>query len=505
MFAEENIPKENNSNLDQPQPLKELPKEQILPKSTEEQNSINNKTQNELKLGQYMLTPLMAILLNKLMPEGFKFETEENVLKSIDASKNQAKRSKPSVKYGDSSRRNKVPKKGQVMDGEGPMEPTSSKRKKIQSSDKNFVGGDNPIMTNVKVNPELYKLMMKCKKGLEKIKSNANSEFFYTCGQQGEPSLAYIEKKVNAYQYQTFYDFSMDLRKLWSHFFQNYPKNPEIYQKTCKMSEISENVCKELENNSEEIVEDISKIKKRTEKLRKDIDDYKDHGNHYGNNTMPAPVKKVSNQNNDNKTMSFEEKNQLGNAIRSLSKMQLRGIINILQDPNSENNGPHSNKYFEFDIDKLPPKKLRELERYVKGCLDGTINPGNTYNNNSNNQTKGHNNNNTSNINNDHTRNNNNRNIQNNNQRQQQSANNLNNHNLNNARQNENISNINNNRNINEASINNNKMIGDSNNNLQKSNNKAKKQPSGQKKMNEKEDDSSESESSDESDISLED
>jgi hypothetical protein len=39
---------------------------------------------NNLQEGQYMLTPLQGILLNKLIPRGFKLETEENVLKALD-------------------------------------------------------------------------------------------------------------------------------------------------------------------------------------------------------------------------------------------------------------------------------------------------------------------------------------------------------------------------------------------------------------------------------------
>ena len=85
--------------------------------------------------------------------------------------------------------------------------------------------------------------------------------------------------------------------------------------------------------------------------------------------------------------MTLEEKNQLGNQIRTLNKEQLRGIIKILSDP--VNDGQQKSKYFEFDIDKLPPKKLRELERYVKSCINGTnknnTNVNNTNNNNTNN------------------------------------------------------------------------------------------------------------------------
>ena len=79
-----------------------------------------------------------------------------------------------------------------------------------------------------------------------------------------------------------------------------------------------------------------------------------------------------------NKPMTVEEKNQLGNNIRSLNKEQLKGIIRIL----SENNSVPKSKYFEFDIDKLSTKKLRELEKYVKECLTYNNNTKNISNNN---------------------------------------------------------------------------------------------------------------------------
>ena len=45
---------------------------------------------------------------------------------------------------------------------------------------------------------------------------------------------------------------------------------------------------------------------------------------------------------------------------------QLKGIVTILSDSMSIE--PKS-KFFEFDIETLNTRKLRELEKYVKGCL----------------------------------------------------------------------------------------------------------------------------------------
>lgn len=56
-------------------------------------NQITDKT-NELSNGQFFLSPLEAILINKKMPFGIKLESEENVLKSIDMSKQIVKKNK---------------------------------------------------------------------------------------------------------------------------------------------------------------------------------------------------------------------------------------------------------------------------------------------------------------------------------------------------------------------------------------------------------------------------
>lgn len=151
----------------------------------------------------------------------------------------------------------------------------------------------------------------------------------------------------------------MDVRKIWYHYFDLDPND----ERTKKMSEDWEKICTDLENQNIEM--SVNTIKKRTDKIQKEISEYKEYGGITKEN-LPAPIKKINQQNSEhNKPMTVEEKNQLGNNIRTLNKEQLKGIIKIL----NENNSVPKSKYFEFDIDKLPNKKLRELERYVKECL----------------------------------------------------------------------------------------------------------------------------------------
>lgn len=63
--------------------------------------------------------------------------------------------------------------------------------------------------------------------------------------------------------------------------------------------------------------------------------------------------------------MTVQEKSQLKDSIVFLTPDQQRGIINIVSDCINQNN----NEIFEFELDQLPPRKCRELEAYVKKCI----------------------------------------------------------------------------------------------------------------------------------------
>ena len=369
--------------LEKSKTLENLPISQI--KSAK--NDINNQEiapiyeinpQINLKNGQYILTPIESFLLNKIMPKGFKFETEENVKKSLDVMNNQLKKYKPVSKYGDPRKAKLNVKNLNENSDENYYKTIEHNNKSIKKHviQNNNINNDHKLKKN--------KIILKCLQGLEKIKINPNASFFYTQSQPGEQSLSTIEKKINNNEYGTLYDFSMDLRKLWAYNFNKHAKNPEIYQIVLKMSELSEQVISDLEKNQAEKSENINNIKKENEKLKKEhSENNKEQINKKEN--IPIPFKKSNNQNYDNK-MSIEEKNQLGNSIRALNKEQLKGIIKILTDPNDNNLS--KSKYFEFDIDKLPTKKLRELDKYVKNCINGINNNVNTISNVNSNVTK---------------------------------------------------------------------------------------------------------------------
>ena len=68
-----------------------------------------------------------------------------------------------------------------------------------------------------------------------------------------------------------------------------------------------------------------------------------------------------------NVEISLQEKRRLGQMIQSLPTQYLRGVCQIVTDglPNLNDNS----EVLEFDIDTLPPVKIRELQKYVAAKL----------------------------------------------------------------------------------------------------------------------------------------
>ena len=344
-------------------------------KSYQKEENDNNNAQ---KIGHFILTPLEAILLNKKMPPGYKLETEEIYLKSLEIPKNLPKRTKKLERYKEIIRQEK----------DGKNRINEDKRNNINRNNlsnnnnkmKKNTAKENTLNITINNNSESYKINMKCYSGFNKIKSSPNSNFFYVSESSDSPSLSIIEKKIKNFEYKTVNDFCSDLRKLWNYQFKNYAKEPNIYQNICKLSSLSEQICKEITNENiivkENKNEEISNIKKRTAKFKKDLNDFK-----------------VNNQNEShskNNNKNIDEISLLGQLIRKLDKSQLKGIVPILSDKNNNNL-----KTFEFDLEKLSPEKYRKLEEYVYSCISKNknikstnINSNNILNKNENKVTK---------------------------------------------------------------------------------------------------------------------
>jgi len=213
-------------------------------------------------------------------------------------------------------------------------------------------------------NPISAEIFKKCEKIFAKLKRHALASDFMTSSKNDAPSLNQIEKLLRNYTYQSVYQFGMDVRKIWNYYFSNFSNNNDIYQKAFAFSNFFEMIFKEVDNNIDE-KNDIHELNKKLEKLTKEIKEI-DRKN---TQQQILPLKKQESRGSINlmdKAMSMQEKNMLGNNIRLLTQEQLKGVINIVSDNIDMQN---TNKYFEFDIETLPTRKLRELEKYTRSCL----------------------------------------------------------------------------------------------------------------------------------------
>ena len=208
-----------------------------------EHNEINNNNNKiELKNGEFLLTPIETLLINKKMPFGYKLDIENNILKSKEISKT-----------------NNTKKK---------TENHHSKQKKILDTEDYADNGRKYLrerkIQKEKMNKQIEsqnQILEKCEKCLEIIISNFLSQYFYNPITMNSPSLSQIEKNIKNAKYTSHYDFFMDLRKIWLYYYQNYPNNPEIYQRTCKMSELSEELCKNIDNLENAFQKELNELK----------------------------------------------------------------------------------------------------------------------------------------------------------------------------------------------------------------------------------------------------
>jgi hypothetical protein len=229
-------------------------------------------------------------------------------------------------------------------------------KKPNQIEDLGYTDKDKSIAAK---NPGLFDVYKKCEKALQKIRKNPLADYYNNSNNENIPSLSSIEKKMKNYEFTSCYVFTLEVRKIWSYYFANYSNNPDVYQKTMKMSEYSEEAMKDMEV-TEDKGDAYNELSKKVAKLRKDMNDIKTHPNN-------TPVqKKVEKLPICEKPLTPQEKNQLGNSIRSLTPDQLKGIVNILADSLMVD---RDKKFFEFDIELLSTRKLRELDKYVKSCM----------------------------------------------------------------------------------------------------------------------------------------
>eukprot|EP00340_Litonotus_pictus_P006282 CAMPEP_0170517332 /NCGR_PEP_ID=MMETSP0209-20121228/3355_1 /TAXON_ID=665100 ORGANISM="Litonotus pictus, Strain P1" /NCGR_SAMPLE_ID=MMETSP0209 /ASSEMBLY_ACC=CAM_ASM_000301 /LENGTH=445 /DNA_ID=CAMNT_0010802555 /DNA_START=26 /DNA_END=1363 /DNA_ORIENTATION=- len=331
----------------------------------------------EQKQGEYLLSTLQVILINKKMPPGYKIEFEETYLKTasdgngiVKTGSMIGKKRKTQQSYDDKPKK-KAQTKKKLTDISGSDYSTSnpqnaSKKRSAREKKPNHKDDLGYVETKVKCkDPKLIEVSKRCEKILFKLKKHN----FYDSFSNGEPPfcLSEVDKKVRNFQYSSIHIFGLEIRKIWKYWFSS--GNSEMYDKALEISEYFETIFTEAEENPPG-TETIHHINKKLEKLESQIqmnmtDKMKPPAvpmqNMYLQKQASRPQVPLA-----EKPMTITEKNILGNNIRMLTPDQMKGIINILSDQYAMDK---SSKYFEFDLDKLNTKKLREIEKYVRKSI----------------------------------------------------------------------------------------------------------------------------------------
>ena len=381
----------------------EPPKENLLPLNTEEnfpENIEENKFQTEPQENQpspnflaiyqsFSLNPLEQILINKLIPNGYKLETEENLLKTDEKKKKGYLHKKHKRNPNNNSilvnivdNENNIESNNKIINND--KIPKRRRKKSLSSHNtENKENKNNSIIMRKmtrehkpkviedlgyidkdiikgKSNPLFRAVNKICDRGMEKMKKIQYYSFFYNnSSRPGELSLSRIEKNIREYKYQSTYEFIMDLRKLWNNFLKIYETQNEIKEKVCEMAKKSEQLYCELESINVEKVE-LEDLNKKVDNLEKKLREIK------GNNGLGmGPSFNLKKNVLSERSMSLNEKTVIKTNIKLLTIEQKKGIANILRDTIDTEN----KKVLEFDIDKLNNKKLKQLDDYVKECI----------------------------------------------------------------------------------------------------------------------------------------
>lgn len=330
----------------------------------EDENKNNNEEPNNSE--DYQLTCLQAMLLNKKLPQGYKFELREIYEKTsidyLNHKQNFVSKKRKNPTYDDKSSRKRASKKNNDYSDDYSTSQNRNQKRSAREKKPNHKEDLGYVEQKIKCkDPKLLEVAKRCEKILSKLRRHPYSETYFSSTL--ENSLSEIDKKVKNYQFSSVYVFGIEVRKVWKHYFTLGVSNPEIYQKTIEISAHFEELMVEVEDSPYEGPA-FESLSKKIQKIESQIQMDKKNGQSQSIGMYKQPSRTQIPL--SEKPMTIQEKNQLGNNIRSLTPVQMKEIISILSDHHSlEKNS----KYFEFDIDKLPTKKLRDLEKYVKKCL----------------------------------------------------------------------------------------------------------------------------------------
>lgn len=165
--------------------------------------------------------------------------------------------------------------------------------------------------------------------------------------------LSTVDRKLRNGEYNTVNSFAAEVRRIWQNAFSYNPKGSPVYTMALEMSAYFEKLFKEVENYS---LNGNARSFEKKVKVSRQNGDYSSKSK-FSKSKFSAVM---------DKPMSIQEKKALANDISKLPPEHLRGVWEIVSKaPNFQKN----KEELEFDIDALPPRITRELERYVRNKI----------------------------------------------------------------------------------------------------------------------------------------
>lgn len=368
-------------------------KEVILSYSNNSVSSMDPKI--HLRDGEFLLTYAQMFKMNNVFPKGWKLELFDNINKQEPSSK-----LNPQIKR---------PRSSNIIKDYSDEDEDSFKKKKSKKIDQDYVSKEDsissintssfraqkrarekPPIESKRDIPEIKAQELKpvqnpfndvskrCELIFNRLKRHPLSEKYL--GNPSDPySLSSVEKKIRANEYDTTFKFMMNVRSIWNHQFRNNDPGTEPYQNLITLSNFFEDLVKDIDSphkfqelapKSKEPVKEMKTVPMSVVKPIKPVEktilqtkiNYQIQAEQQNTNT----VHRERSNSISERPMTSSEKNALRNRISKMTSDQQRGIINIV---NGSANVEQNSKYFEFELEKLSTKKLRELEKYVKACL----------------------------------------------------------------------------------------------------------------------------------------
>jgi len=166
-----------------------------------------------------------------------------------------------------------------------------------------------------------------------------------------------VEEKLKSDQYSSASQFAADVRKIWSNAFRYNSKGSHVYNLASEMSSAFERYFKDIEHIS--FNDTVRELEKKVEKLSKQITELHHKGAQVPNSKSSKP-----NSSSNVRGYTIEEKKALCQSIKTLPPEFLRGVWEIVSEGLHQNS--KNKEILEFDIQTLPFRVVRELDKYVK-------------------------------------------------------------------------------------------------------------------------------------------